>query len=166
VSFIHADGFGSPRAVTNSAGTVLWQWTYASNPFGENAPTSSTGYTLNLRFPGQYFDVESGLSYNINRDYDAATGRSEPAIIEVRAAFGIPVGDYHTHGDYGRLDNGVFQHTDKAHSAYRDDCFSRRDIVLSETRFARTGNWTSYLDTPSKVMREYDPRLGIDSIIE
>jgi RHS repeat-associated protein len=75
VSFIHADGFGSPRAVTNSAGTVLWQWTYASNPFGENAPTSSTGYTLNLRFPGQYFDAESGLNYNVNRDYEPATGR-------------------------------------------------------------------------------------------
>lgn len=75
VSFVHADGLGSPRAVTNPTGTVLWQWAYASNPFGENAPTSSSGYALNLRFPGQYFDAESGLSYNVNRDYEAATGR-------------------------------------------------------------------------------------------
>jgi RHS repeat-associated protein len=75
VNFIHADGLGSPRAVTSSTGTVLWQWAYASNPFGENTPTSSTGYTLNLRFPGQYFDAESGLNYNVNRDYEAATGR-------------------------------------------------------------------------------------------
>jgi RHS repeat-associated protein len=75
VNFVHADGLGSPRAVTNSTGTVLWQWAYASNPFGENVPTSTAGYALNLRFPGQYFDAESGLSYNVNRDYEAATGR-------------------------------------------------------------------------------------------
>ncbi len=30
---------------------------------------------LNLRYPGQYYDVETGLSYNVNRDYDPATGR-------------------------------------------------------------------------------------------
>jgi RHS repeat-associated protein len=75
VNFVHADGLGSPRAVTNSTGAVLWQWAYSSNPFGENAPTSTVGYTFNLRFPGQYFDAESGLNYNVNRDYEAGTGR-------------------------------------------------------------------------------------------
>jgi RHS repeat-associated protein len=29
----------------------------------------------NLRFPGQYYDVETGLAYNYRRDYDPATGR-------------------------------------------------------------------------------------------
>jgi RHS repeat-associated protein len=32
-------------------------------------------YVYNLRFPGQYFDAETGLSYNMQRDYDPATGR-------------------------------------------------------------------------------------------
>ena len=74
VSFIHTDGLGSPRVVTSDAGAVQWKWPYASNPFGEAKPISA-GYTLNLRFPGQYFDAESGLNYNVNRDYEPATGR-------------------------------------------------------------------------------------------
>ena len=31
--------------------------------------------TFNLRFPGQYYDRESGLYYNYFRDYDPSTGR-------------------------------------------------------------------------------------------
>jgi RHS repeat-associated protein len=31
--------------------------------------------TLNLRYPGQYYDAESKLHYNINRYYDPVTGR-------------------------------------------------------------------------------------------
>jgi RHS repeat-associated protein len=31
--------------------------------------------TNNLRFPGQYFDAESGLNYNMMRDYDPTLGR-------------------------------------------------------------------------------------------
>jgi RHS repeat-associated protein len=73
--YIHADGLGSPRAVSDATGAVQWRWDYAGNPFGEKAPTSDGGYVLNLRYPGQYFDAESGLNYNVNRDYEAATGR-------------------------------------------------------------------------------------------
>lgn len=75
VAYVHADGLGTPRVVTDSAGAAIWQWSYASNPFGEPEPSSMSGYELNLRFPGQYFDAESGLSYNVNRDYEPATGR-------------------------------------------------------------------------------------------
>jgi RHS repeat-associated protein len=49
-------------------------WAYAGNPFGEQPPTSS-GYTLNLRFAGQYYDAESGLVHNDQRDYCPACGR-------------------------------------------------------------------------------------------
>ena len=33
------------------------------------------GFEFNLRFPGQYYDSETGLHYNYFRDYDPSTGR-------------------------------------------------------------------------------------------
>src|SRR6266853_5701163 len=35
----------------------------------------SFSLSYNLRFPGQYFDAETSLNYNYNRDYDPAVGR-------------------------------------------------------------------------------------------
>jgi RHS repeat-associated protein len=75
VNYVHADHLNTPRAVANSSGTVIWAWAFKGNPFGEQQPTSSSGYTLNLRLPGQYFDEESGLSDNLNRSFDPTVGR-------------------------------------------------------------------------------------------
>ncbi|MFC4763902.1 RHS repeat-associated core domain-containing protein [Dyella koreensis] len=75
VNFVHADGLNTPRAVTDANGTTIWQWDLQGNPFGEQSPIAPTGYVFNLRLPGQYHDVESGLAYNGNRDYEAAIGR-------------------------------------------------------------------------------------------
>ena len=74
-NYVTADHLDTPRAITNSAGTTIWSWPYVGNAFGELAPTSTTGYTLNLRLAGQYYDAESGAVYNLNRDYDPTTGR-------------------------------------------------------------------------------------------
>ncbi|HEY9050196.1 MAG TPA: RHS repeat-associated core domain-containing protein [Gammaproteobacteria bacterium] len=66
----------------NSSGTqtgqTLWQW--PSTAFGEDIANDDVDgdgqvLALNLRFPGQYYDQESGLHYNYFRDYDAGTGR-------------------------------------------------------------------------------------------
>jgi RHS repeat-associated protein len=51
---------------------VVWSATYDS--FG-NAGIGIQGITNNLRFPGQYYDSETGLHYNLNRYYDPSTGR-------------------------------------------------------------------------------------------
>jgi RHS repeat-associated protein len=37
--------------------------------------SGSGAFTCNLRFPGQYFDQETGLHYNYFRDYDPGLGR-------------------------------------------------------------------------------------------
>jgi RHS repeat-associated protein len=73
-TYVTVDELGTPRAIANSRGVTVWQWPYKGNAWGEQAPTSS-GYTYNLRFPGQYFDAETGLNYNVNRDFDSSTGR-------------------------------------------------------------------------------------------
>jgi RHS repeat-associated protein len=75
INYITADHLGTPRAVSDQSGNVIWEWAYLSNPFGEKQPTSTIGYVLNLRYPGQYFDAESGTNYNINRTYEPTTGR-------------------------------------------------------------------------------------------
>ncbi len=66
---------------TNAAGTAgnkVWEW-QNTDPFGNNManenPNGLGTFVYNQRFKGQYFDKETGLHYNINRDYDPATGR-------------------------------------------------------------------------------------------
>ena len=75
ISYVHADGLNTPRAITDSTGTTQWQLAYQGNPFSEQQPTSANGFVYNPRFAGQYYDTESGLANNINRDQEAATGR-------------------------------------------------------------------------------------------
>ena len=79
--YIETDQLGTPRAVVqpgdNTADDiVVWKWDYFANnsAFGENTPSVQT-LTFNLRFPGQYFDSETGLNYNYFRDYEPGTGR-------------------------------------------------------------------------------------------
>lgn len=75
VNYIHSDGLSTPRAITDATGSVIWQWTYQGNPFGEKQPTSTIGYVFNLRTAGEYNDAETGLNYNVQRTRDPATGR-------------------------------------------------------------------------------------------
>jgi RHS repeat-associated protein len=79
IAYIQADHLNTPRTVTDSQQQLIWKWDQ-HDPFGANVPNQDPDgdgktYTLNLRFPGQYFDAETGLNYNYYRDYDAHTGR-------------------------------------------------------------------------------------------
>jgi RHS repeat-associated protein len=70
---IHNDHLGTPQKLTDSTGTVVWSADY--KPFGEATVNPSSTITNNLRFPGQYYDAETGLNYNYYRDYNPVTGR-------------------------------------------------------------------------------------------
>jgi RHS repeat-associated protein len=76
--YVNADNLGTPRSIVRASDNVeLWRWD--SDPFGIAVPTApniAAGVVkYNLRFPGQYFDSETGLHYNGMRDYDPRTGR-------------------------------------------------------------------------------------------
>jgi RHS repeat-associated protein len=76
--YLHADHLGTPRKVSRpSDNQVLWAW--ESEPFGHSQPNQNPSnqgeFVFSLRFPGQYFDAETGLHYNYFRDYDPRTGR-------------------------------------------------------------------------------------------
>jgi len=70
VNFVTTDHLGTPRAVSNSAGTMIWSWPYIGNVFEEQQPTSVSGYVLNLRSAGEYYDAETGLNSNGYRARD------------------------------------------------------------------------------------------------
>ncbi len=80
VFYVHPDHIGTPRAITKATDNAkVWEWRN-DDPFGNNPPNedpSSTGtpFKYNMRFPGQYFDVETGTNQNYFRDYDSALGR-------------------------------------------------------------------------------------------
>ena len=70
--FIHTDHLGTPRVVSDEQGDIRWQASYT--PFGK-AIITQADIDLQLRFPGQYADAESGTHYNYLRDYDPEIGR-------------------------------------------------------------------------------------------
>ncbi|KZC39907.1 hypothetical protein RHOFW510R12_01285 [Rhodanobacter sp. FW510-R12] len=73
VRYIHADGLGSTRVVTDQTTAPVWRWAYARNPFGEQRPGGTFDFAL--QFPGHYADAETGLKYNVQRYYEATLGR-------------------------------------------------------------------------------------------
>ncbi|MCV6614257.1 MAG: RHS domain-containing protein, partial [Cellvibrionaceae bacterium] len=64
---IVSDHLGTPRLMVDDEGDTVWAASY--DPFGQ-ADIVREDKVLNIRFPGQYFDEESGAHYNYFRDYD------------------------------------------------------------------------------------------------
>ena len=82
----------TPRVITNQAQQVAWRWDN-DDAFGSNVANSNPSrlgaFEFNLRFPGQYFDKETGNHYNYYRDYSPEIGRyieSDP--VGLRAGVG------------------------------------------------------------------------------
>jgi RHS repeat-associated protein len=77
VFYIYSDQINTAREIADAADVKVWQ--ADPDPFGANLPNENPAgkgtFTYNPRFPGQYFDKETGLHYNYYRDYDPQTGR-------------------------------------------------------------------------------------------
>jgi RHS repeat-associated protein len=78
IFYVHTDHLNTPRKVAQpSSGTLAWRWD--ADPFGTAAPNENPAslgtFVYNIRFPGQYYQAETGLNQNYFRDYDPAVGR-------------------------------------------------------------------------------------------
>lgn len=69
VSYYHNDYLGSPRAMTNASGDVVWKQDYY--PFG----SVLSGGVDRFRYTGKELDEDTGLYYYGARYYDSEIGR-------------------------------------------------------------------------------------------
>jgi RHS repeat-associated protein len=77
IYYVHTDHLNTPKKVTRASDNALaWRWD--QDPFGTAAPNQNPAslgtFIYNLRFPGQMYMSETGLSYNYLRDYDPVVG--------------------------------------------------------------------------------------------
>jgi RHS repeat-associated protein len=80
---VFTDQIGTPLSVEDEDGRVVWS--ARIDPYGRAAIDAASTIEFNLRFPGHFFDPETGLHYNRFRYYDPAIGRylqSDPADID------------------------------------------------------------------------------------
>ncbi|MBI4690096.1 MAG: fibronectin type III domain-containing protein [Nitrospirae bacterium] len=70
--FYHTDHLDTPILMTDKNGEKVWEGEFL--PFGEEYFITGT-VNNNLRFPGQYYDKETGLCRNGQRDYNNIIGR-------------------------------------------------------------------------------------------
>ena len=72
VYFVHTDHLSRPVMMTDASRTVVWEAVFT--PWGAVKSVSGS-LTHDARFPGQWFQLESGLHYNWHRHYDPTLGR-------------------------------------------------------------------------------------------
>ena len=71
--YLVTDHLGSPVLALNKAREATWKANYEA--FGKAIINPASTAQINLRLPGQYFDAETGLHQNWNRDYAPGIGR-------------------------------------------------------------------------------------------
>ncbi|GGT34555.1 hypothetical protein GCM10010207_38250 [Streptomyces atratus] len=70
---IVTDFIGTPKELIDDSGQLAW-WT-RTTLWGTTTWNSASSTYTPLRFPGQYFDAETSLHYNLFRYYDPETAR-------------------------------------------------------------------------------------------
>jgi len=127
VSYVEPDHLGTPRAAFDAtSNSSVWNLSLVNDAFGESAPTGSLA--LNMRFPGQTFDAESGLNFNYFRDYDSATGRYLQS---------DPIGLLGGITTYGYVGGNPLSFSDPFGLAYYDKTWGVEDYIFGPTYWMR-----------------------------
>jgi RHS repeat-associated protein len=134
LTYIHADHLNTPRAMTDSTKKIVWKW--ESEAYGRNVPNTDPDADgilnkLDLRFPGQIADAETGFYYNMNRYYDPMMGRytqSDPIGLE---------GGLNT---YRYVEGNPLSYVDPSGLArVSADCKKLREVVVRECKQLLSG---------------------------
>ncbi len=72
IVYFHNHHLGAPQTVSDQTQQSVWN--AQLDPFGQ-VTTVNPNITQNLRFPGQYYDQETGWHYNYHRYYQPDLGR-------------------------------------------------------------------------------------------
>jgi RHS repeat-associated protein len=76
IYYVHTDHLNSPLAITQpTTHALMWFWGIGGTGSPKQNPLNQGTFVYNLRYPGQYYQAETGLYYNYFRDYDPQTGR-------------------------------------------------------------------------------------------
>ena len=105
IFYYHNDHLGTPQVLTDDNGEVVWKADY--RPFGE-VDIVVEEVKNNFRFPGQYFDQETGLHYNYHRYYHWDIGRylrADPLGLLIDNIF---IGEYATPDPIGLVGSLIF----------------------------------------------------------
>jgi RHS repeat-associated protein len=73
VKYLFTNHLGVPERVEDESARTIWQGQVS--PYGSIQVEIGLPDEINLRFPGHYYDVETGLHYNRFRYYDPVLGR-------------------------------------------------------------------------------------------
>lgn len=136
---VHADHLDTPRVVVDRQGRVRWSWLaepFGTTPANEN-PSGLGALAFGLRFPGQYFDAESGLHYNWHRDYEPGTGRyvqSDPIGLQGGInTYSYASGQPTMHTDRSGLWSRAIHDEVSRHAALRSGCSVRAEEIGQAT---------------------------------
>ena len=71
---VYSDPVGMPLCIEDEEGYTVW-WAERIDPYGAIQVADGSSVEYNVRWPGHYYDPETGLHYNRWRYYDPTLGR-------------------------------------------------------------------------------------------
>jgi RHS repeat-associated protein len=113
---------GTPQKLITATGETVWSASY--DTFGRATVAGGSTIENNLRFPGQYFDAETGFHYNWHRYYIPELGRYNrlDPIKDDRNWYGYVGGNFLSRYDpFGLAAGAPYGSPDEAAKAASDD---------------------------------------------